>query len=154
MKKIVILSLFIIIFGCKKPSYHNVELGCEFTFVDSNGIDIFSPESSYHLSIDDFSITPVFDDHGGFIHMIYEGKNIFGVNIYQDEEFRGTNYARTLIKFGNINIDTLKAEIAKTTHTTYIKRLWYNDKELHIHTDTTFQRECLPQVIVFKPDNN
>ena len=154
MKKNVILALFIISFGCKKPANHNVEMTCEFTFVDDNGIDIFRSESPYHLSVDDFSITPAHDDHGGFIHMIYNEKNIFQIHIYQDEEFRGTNYARTLIKFGNINVDTLKAEITETTNTTYIKRLWYNNKELHIHTDTTFQRQCLPQVVIFKPDNN
>ena len=154
MKKIVIFILFIISFGCEKQSKHNIEMTCEFTFVDVNGIDVFGTDSLYQLNFDDFSITPIHDDHGGYIHMMYNEKNIFQIHIYQDEEFRGTNYARTLIKFGNINVDTLKAEIAETTHTTYIKRLWYNNKELQIHTDTTFQRQCLPQVVIFKPDNN
>jgi len=154
MKKIVVLILFIIGFGCKKPACcDNVEMTCEFTFVDDNGKDIFGSESPYQLSVNDFSITPFYDDHGGFIHNIFKEKNVFAIHIYPDKEQSDTNYARTLIKFGNINIDTLNAEIGKTTHLTYIKRLWYNGKELQIHNNTS-STQCIPQVINFKPDSN
>ncbi len=153
MKKIAIFILFIISFGCKKPSYHNVEMTCEFTFVDDSGIDVFSSDSSYQLNVDDFSITPVNDDHGGYIHTMYNEKNVFAIHIYQNKEFKDTNFARTILKFGNINIDTIKVEIENTEHTTYIKRLWYNNEVLQIH-DNTSPIQCLPQVITFKPDNN
>jgi hypothetical protein len=153
MKKIVILILFTISYGCKKPAYDNVEMTCEFSFVDDKGKDIFSPDSSYQLNVNDFSITPFYDDHGGYIHTIYEGKNIFAINIYPDKEQTDTHYTRTLIKFGNVNVDTIRVEIAKTTHLMFIKRLWYNGKELQIHNNTS-STQCIPQVINFKPDSN
>ena len=154
MKKIIIFILFIMNLSCEKPSYYNDETTCEFTFVDNNGIDIFSEDSPYQLSVNDFSITPFYDDHNGYNHIIYDGKNIFAIHIYQDKEHRGTNYARTLIRFGNINVDTIRVEIEKKSHLKYIKRLWYNNKELQIHTNSTYQTECMPQIVIFKPDNS
>ncbi len=123
MRYILILVFITLLFSCEKESTH-VWKGAEFIFINQNGNDIFSKNTSNHLELSDFKAYA--KDSSSRLNFIdtLNGMNVFDIWLYENLENKN---GYTFLKLGNITTDTLFAKFTKGNNSYFISELYYND---------------------------
>lgn len=140
--KLSLLTLFITIFSsCEE----NV-CGCTIVDVDVNiavtnrdDRDLLNPETPGHLKSEDIEIYFVRngqrvymnpkDNAPGSFSILEEGPHEkYIMRLYPDLERDQSGTTTTIIKWNELDEDTLTCEVTKKTNSTTVTRVWHNDE--------------------------
>jgi hypothetical protein len=134
--QLLILALTIIISSCKESNITNdyVEYEVEFSLVDQNGDDLLDPEHPNHIKESDIKLTY-------FMEASFKNPETGAEVNFTDEKPEGlltlflqpnytNNYQEpiTLVEWGDLKTDTLRAKHKRSDNGIFIEKLWINNE--------------------------
>lgn len=132
MKKLIIIMMFFGLLSCNKEKDSNLCMNQVFSFFDENGNDIFDQNLSSHL---DTLALKTYTLSGEEV-----GNTIWKVNgIYQFNIFINNIDSTTIVKIGELTIDTISADFKEVDNALFIHKVFYNGLLVMTNEEST---EC------------
>lgn len=133
--KYVFCLLTVLFLGCAPETNccTNLDVGMQFAVLDANGNDVLNPSNPNAFKAQNIKIYYVIDGVSEYQNSGNGG--LLEISKYQNHEnyiisigpYVGDHLSTTLIKWNEIDIDTIKCEVERISSNTRISKVWFND---------------------------
>ncbi|PIY09864.1 MAG: hypothetical protein COZ18_07145 [Flexibacter sp. CG_4_10_14_3_um_filter_32_15] len=138
MKYLIVIILCIFLSSCNDDNEQFiVDTALEISVKDSTGSNLLNPSTPNSLDENNIKIIYEIDGEqiefnkpnltfskGFFIHQV-ENEHRIAIHLNTD---KNAEYPVTYIKWNNIDTDTIKCKIERTSNSEICKKVWFNEK--------------------------
>lgn len=144
-KSIIVIIMFFGLLSCNKEKDSNLCMNQVFSFFDENGNDIFDQNLSSHL---DTLALKTYTLSGEEV-----SNTIWKVNgVYQFNIFINNIDSTTIVKIGEITIDTISADFKEVENALFIHKVFYNGQLVMTNEESTACGSGKVVNVFVKPD--
>ncbi|MDO5969950.1 hypothetical protein Q4Q35_09020 [Flavivirga aquimarina] len=150
MKNSLVILVVTLLFACGKSNemeeQYNLDVGLEFSVLNSQNEDILNPENPNHLDVANIKLlyvingekqevyNPNLDNPRNF--MIYKHENEYRIKItLNHSETSGKSI--TYIQWNDSDVDTIEVNINRTQNSILQDEIWLNGKQVWQRGDNT-----------------